>query len=64
MLEGQVMRSKSQILVSGLCWRCYFLEKARDHLSQTFEFALTKRTRHGSRGDQRSIFDKIETRKE
>ena len=31
MLEDQVMRSKSQILVSGLCWRCDFLENARDH---------------------------------
>jgi hypothetical protein len=29
-----------------------------------FEFALTKRARHGSRGNQRSIFDKIEMRKE
>ena len=24
MLEDQIMRSKSQILVSGLCWRCDF----------------------------------------
>ena len=52
MLKGQVMRSKSQVLVSGLCWRCYFLEKARDHLSQTLD--RLKRS-HGSRGE---IFDK------
>ena len=60
MLEGPVMRSSSEVLVGGLCWRCYFLEKARDHLSQPFAFALTKQTGHGSRGNQTSIFDKIE----
>ena len=60
MLERQVMRSKSQVLVTGLCWRCYFLKKVRVHPSQTFEFALTKRTRHGSGENQISIFDKTE----
>jgi hypothetical protein len=41
-----------------------FGESQRPRPSQTFEFALTKRTRHGSWDNQRSIFDKIEMRKE
>jgi hypothetical protein len=33
----QVTHSKSQILISGLCWVGFFSTKSRDQSSQTFE---------------------------
>ena len=60
----QVTHSKSQILISGLCWVWLYWTKARDHHpAQTFEFALTKRTRHGSRGNREVFSTRLNIRK-
>jgi hypothetical protein len=59
----QVTRSKSQILISGLLGWAFLNESQRPQPSQTFEFALTKLTRHRSQGN-RGIFEKIEHTKE
>ena len=58
------MKTIRQLSLTVIAALSVFGESQRPRPSQTFEFALTKRTRHGSRGNQRSIFDKIEMRKE
>jgi hypothetical protein len=60
----QVTHSKSQILISGLCWVGLFWTKARDHSRRRLSgFALTKRTRHGSRGNGDVFSTRLNIRK-